>query len=651
MAAILTDTLLDKKMSENNRHRVKFYSPEDMSAGHHLSKAETLLNNFNANSVFNLIDLIELFNIKLYFDNNLFLTTWGEKQKDLYRKSVQLAYNQLKERILKISDETLEKELTSLDYNYYDNYWNLLNNLNSLKNIPDSSFCEILEKHPLQIRYILKEKKVVEKYEKSIRNFLITYNESAEILLSSIEEKDSFGRKEKNHFPKSLSITDKETIINTYLDSADPNLNYVRLIENSRDTSEFKLSSKTRLKAKKKSKELNEKVLENGHTWNVGIGVSFSKDQKEPFKFKNDGTTFEASYSESLLDILPTDLDLFLVFKYFFFYTDEKNLISIVSKQSELDVLERTFMKSKNEYEIGFSFFRKENLSNIQLNIYEHYLKRKGNSLESVINSFIDFLNETISPNNIIFKLPINESSYLEKIRTVTPEFEFLLKQYKLLVDEKSIDLELLRINSTPIRISDIYSNKTKKYLYSDNNLILQLKYLFFSDQSHLFYVKHFENKYHCLFDLITNENVKFEYFENYQRDTIQSLINDGYLKLSNDEYVTLNKDIMIYLIGELHYKEVLSYWNYALHYRIVMDELIEKELVIVENTLFSKQERNYFNFYLNKKEFTNGYDLRNKYSHGTNTFSEKEHEFDYQRLLKLIILTLLKIKDDLTTN
>ncbi|MBU0697758.1 MAG: hypothetical protein KKE39_14715 [Bacteroidetes bacterium] len=147
-----------------------------------------------------------------------------------------------------------------------------------------------------------------------------------------------------------------------------------------------------------------------------------------------------------------------------------------------------------------------------------------------------------------------------------------------------------------------------------------------------------------------TNENVKFEYFENYQRETIQSLINDGYLKLSNEGYVTLNKDILIYLIGELHHKEVLSYWSYPLPCRAVIEELIEQKLVIAENTLLSRQERNYFNFYLNKKEFTNGYDLRNKYLHGTNTFYEKEHEFDYHRLLKIIILTLLKLHDDITT-
>lgn len=225
-----------------------------MAGGHQLSKAESLLNNFKAGSDFGLIDLLEFYNIKLYFDNNLFLTTWDENQKASYKENVEAAYNQLKDRILKISDEILEQELTTLDYNYYGDYWNLLNNLNSLKKISDSTLLEILAKQPTQIRYILKEKKVVDKYDKTIKSFLITYSDSAEIILSSIEEKDNFGRKEKNHFPKSLSLTDKETIINSYLDSADPNLNYVRLIENSRDTNEFKLSPKTRLKAKRNRK-------------------------------------------------------------------------------------------------------------------------------------------------------------------------------------------------------------------------------------------------------------------------------------------------------------------------------------------------------------------------------------------------------------
>lgn len=112
---------------------------------------------------------------------------------------------------------------------------------------------------------------------------------------------------------------------------------------------------------------------------------------------------------------------------------------------------------------------------------------------------------------------------------------------------------------------------------------------------------------------------------------------------------MTLNKDILIYIIGEIHEKEVISYWNYPNEIREVLDELLEEKLLISESTLFTRQERNYLNYYLNKKEFTNGFDLRNKYLHGTNTFSEYEHKMDYYKILKIIILTLLKIEDDIT--
>lgn len=636
-------------MGKDKEFRIKFYSKEDLASPHQLSKSVPILERFNSNADFSLNDLIEYYNIKLYFDNQLFLTGWTELQKFNYKLTVEQAYNLLKKRIIAITSETLEKELNSIDYSFYDDFWELLNNLNNCKNIIDETVTDILQKEGRHIYQFLKQKKLVEKFDKTIRSFLLKYPDTAEIILSSIEEKNNFSTKDKTYFPKSLTIQDKEIIINSYLDAGEPNLNYVRLIENSRDTNDLKLNPKTRLKAKRKSKELNDKILNSEYSWKEGVAVSFDKDQTEPVKYNYEGLTLEVSYSESFIDRFTDDINLFLVFKYLFLYTDNKGLIELVSKQSELNVLERTLMKSKNEYETGSAFKRKEYLAIIQLYIFEHYLKRKGKCLESIINSYISYISDRIAPNKLIFKLPINESSYLEKIRVIAPDFEFLLKQYKCLVDENCIDLELLQLSSAPLRLSEVYSKKNNKYLYSDDNLILQLKHLFFSDQSHLFYVKHFENKYSCLYDLITRENVRFEYFENYQRDTIQRLINDGYLKLSNEEYITLNKDVLIYLIGELHNKEVLSYWNYPLSHRNIMDELIINKCVIVESTLFTRQEKNFFNFYLNKKDFTNGYDLRNKYLHGTNTFSEKEHEVDYHRLLKLIILTILKIEDDIS--
>jgi hypothetical protein len=420
-------------MNEIKRHRVKFYSKEDMSAGHQLLNAEEILNNYNNEIDFSLIELLEFYNIKLYFDNQLFLTNWNDDRKNKFIKTVEQASKKLNEKILSINDQTIEKELIDLDYNYFDDFWSLINNLSIFKNISEKTLDNLLQNTQRQIYYILKQKKIVEKFDKIIREFLIEYENSAEILLSSLEEKDAFRKKDVIYFPKSLSLADKENIIIAYLETDEPNLNYVRLIENSKDTSELKLSPKTRLKAKKKSDELNDKFLQNSNSWKVGISVFFSKDQTEPVIINSENTDLIVSYSESFIDQFTNNFDLFLVFKYLFFYTDNKNLITLVSKQSELDVLERTFMKSKNEYETGFAFQRKENLSNIQLFIYDHYLQRKDKNIETLINSYIDFINEKINPNKLLFKISSAQTSYLEKIRIIAPDFEFLLKQYKTL--------------------------------------------------------------------------------------------------------------------------------------------------------------------------------------------------------------------------
>jgi hypothetical protein len=78
---------------------------------------------------------------------------------------------------------------------------------------------------------------------------------------------------------------------------------------------------------------------------------------------------------------------------------------------------------------------------------------------------------------------------------------------------------------------------------------------------------------------------------------------------------------------------------------------MVNENIIFFENSLFSKPEQSYFNYFLNKSEFTNGLDLRNKYLHGTQANPEEitEHEYAYFTYLKLLVLVLLKIEDDLT--
>lgn len=233
--------------------RIVFYSKEDGGAtSHNLIKAEKLLSNFDSEQIFTFNDLFEFYNIKLHFDNDLFLTKWNKSDKERYNQIIEKTWATLKDRLIKISDQNIEKILNDLGYNYKKNFWELINKLSIYKNISHSTFSDILKDFSSQINYVLPQKNIVQKFNTVIRDFLMTYNNSAEILLSQFEEKKSDKKSSKYYFPKNLSLADKENIISTYLDRDDSNLNYVRLAEKSKDSNELKLSDKTKYKAKKK---------------------------------------------------------------------------------------------------------------------------------------------------------------------------------------------------------------------------------------------------------------------------------------------------------------------------------------------------------------------------------------------------------------
>ena len=68
------------------------------------------------------------------------------------------------------------------------------------------------------------------------------------------------------------------------------------------------------------------------------------------------------------------------------------------------------------------------------------------------------------------------------------------------------------------------------------------------------------------------------------------------------------------------------------------------------ESTLFSRNEQDYFNYYLNMSEFIDGYDIRNSNLHGTQIGDRKSdiHYSRYLQILLLIILIVIKINDDI---
>ncbi len=630
--------------------RVVFYSKIDIAAVPNLEKAEALLEHFNMENGYDINDILEIYHVKQYFDHDLFLQKWTQEELSTYKTQVEEIWAVTKLRLLEVDDSNIGIYLDLIGYEYMRSFWSLIEMMNIYKKLGKSNFSMILDKYDQYLHYILYCPIIVNYFNSEIKVFLLSHKNTAEMLLRTYEEKGS-AMDRILHFPKSLTLSEKEAIIESYVESPGANLNYIRLITGARDSANLKISPKVRLKAQRRAVELNNQILEKGYTWTNGVGVGIAKNQEEPIIVKRNGNNVEKLYSEDYLNNQIGFLALFNVFANLFHYTDKQKLIRLVSYPNELDVMESIGMKSKNEYVKGSSFVRKKMESDQQLIAYNFYLESRDLSAEIVIKGFLTELTTHFKLDGFRFEFPSATTSYLEKIRVLAPDFEFILRQYKNFVEDGFIDFELLELQSSPINFSEIPSLCDKKYAYMKDEEVIRLKNQFFSPHSHLYYINPYKDRYRNLFSLLFNEDVKATQFENYQLDEIKNLINKGYLYITEQGFIKLKKVLFVIILGNLYQTDVISYWNYPVQFREVIDEMVNDGFLTFENKLFTRNELKYLNFYLNKKEFTNGLDLRNKYLHGTNSSSEKIQKEDYLSLLKILILVLIKIQDDLVNS
>jgi hypothetical protein len=632
------------------QNRVIFYSRNDGSVYSNLLKIEQLLSKFGRIEIQSINDLLELNHVKQYLDNGIFLNEWNEELKSNLFKMSEEGNHELLKYFLKIDDTFILNDLGSIDYNFRKTYWNQLQFFEGYKKLTAQGFKDAIMQHQHHLYYILQNKKLVTHFNNEIRQLIIQYSESAEILLRAKEEKTS-SISDKIHFPESLTLTDKENIIIDYLNSDNPNLNYIDLIQNVKDSDQIKLSAKTRLLAKNKKNEIKKGFSKINSGTGIGIEIGFVKTQVEPFKEEYHNLQTKLNYSVPYLDSLKDSLSLFHCFRLLFGFIDSQSLIPLVSKPAELQVIERYRMESKNSYPEGFMFHFKMMKSDAQIFAFQAYLKHRNISIEVIASDFVNhYLNPTLGLKNLILKFPDDTLDDLTKIRMLAPEMENILRQFQLFVLEGSINIDLLQMSSDPLYFGNINSLVNPKYYYAQNEEISTLQHIFFSDQSQILYTDVYQNKHRNFFELIRNERVRYTDFQEYQRDLINLLIEQKHLQLDEDNVVLITNPLEIYLCGLLFHDGGINYTKHPINVRDTIDSMRKKGWVIEDNTLLSKQELDYFNYYLNKKKFTNGFDIRNKYLHGTNNQSEATHQADYFSLLKLTILLLLKIEDDLLT-
>lgn len=299
-------------------------------------------------------------------------------------------------------------------------------------------------------------------------------------------------------------------------------------------------------------------------------------------------------------------------------------------------------------YSTSFSFDFREMYADAVIQSYIRILSSLNVRIEDLIEWFFcEYLRDEFQINNFIVKMPSEFSSYFEKCRAVLPEIDRIFKQYNVLIEEGEIDQELIQMSSSSVKSNGIKSFIEKKYAYPLNGWYQTASYLLFSDQSGIFYIptkKEFRN----FLDVIIKDSVTKQDFKDYQVQKMQWLFENGLIYEDKDGFIKVFDVKSVYILKELYYNDVLNYWHYPEAIRTVIDEMESRGIVTFESTLLSRNEQDYLDFYLNKSKFTNGYDLRNSYLHGTNVYDENQHQADYYSILKLLIIIVIKINDDL---
>lgn len=129
-------------------------------------------------------------------------------------------------------------------------------------------------------------------------------------------------------------------------------------------------------------------------------------------------------------------------------------------------------------------------------------------------------------------------------------------------------------------------------------------------------------------------------------------MIKHDYIKLDSLGKIEYDNTYKILVLRDLYINRFVNYNRYSDELKIIIDEMDGKGIIEFENTLLSRQESDYINFYLNKSTFDNGLNLRNMYSHRTQPNPNEEyHKDNYMKLLRIFILIIIKINDELCLN
>lgn len=621
---------------------VEYFDKGDIALNYQLEKAAKVISEFREDiEVEDINIVIELYNIKKIYSLGVIPSSWSKETYDRQKVKADSAIKVIGKFLAKINDDNFIEYESSVAIQYIEDFLYLLTKYKVIERISHKIFEQYILREEAPVNAILKIKGLVDYYDLEIANMLRVSEHTPQILAYKFLEKNS----EIYYLPKQFKPEEYEAIFQKYVDSFDPHPNILHLIANCQSTAECPISNRLRMNARHAYDKFwseNEGVVRIESSVNVGFRI-----QDEIETHIKQGNEFQVFYD---IRWFEENLDYPTIFNNFMYVFSQFDLMwrsRLVSVKSDISGREKLFaINGVRYYAKGTGFETIARLSNLQTSLYYDFLSTKGINIEKGFKWFFEeYLPMEFKVQGFSMTVSSEATTYLEKCRNLVAEMDGVLKQFRMYATEGEINRELFEMSSEHLIIDTLPSLLKEKYAYPQSEDIHNMMHCLFSDQALMAFTKKTLSKYSTLFMLLCNENVLFSDFEQYQRTTINWLADNGCLTISENEEIMLNMPKVL-ILKDIYDNDVICL-NRIKMWTSEINKMIDSGDLRVEATLFSEVEKDYLNYELNKAEYSNGLDLRNKYAHSTYPKGEAEQRKDYIELIKLMILVITKMNDE----
>lgn len=608
---------------------------------------ETDFDNLSLTDIFKLYPVV---NYKSDFD---YLNDKGKNEYLKRKDKIDFLIKTLNKYFVSLDDAAFGKdieELHSVDSLLVWNYFEAFDKYLKKPLVSCDAFLSILKKEYIPLYAVLENEKICKTYGKPIKDYMAESPSSITCFVSEYDEKHSHGHK-RYYIPiKLFSDEEIEKMIESYINDDFANLNIVNCLMNHKNgEGNYDISAAMRLKIQKVYKTLQDKLFSIGNVMSEDYEIRIDPNQEEPSTYRVEKNVRIISYSgkwiNDNINSKPTILNNLI---YIFELVDLNFRFSYLPHfNSGCGLTDAFDNRQKDEYG-DFTFKSLDGLGNTTFHAYYQYLQNKAVHLETVYEWFAnEYIKEEFGIDGFELTLPVEGNLGL-KCKNIFSEIDKLLKSYMILQKYGSIEPAMFLLER-PSKYQDLKSLTGQKYIYlSENSVARRVCHLLFSDQSMLNYVnRNKEAKNFAM--LIKTHDLNINEYKEFSKNNLLFLKDNEIIDISSDGAISIKDYALAKILEELYFRGFVDINHLQPLYHKALKNLNDNGWIVYDDSLFSKQEADYLNYYLNNSVFTNALGLRNIYEHtGKLGADENELYSDYLKGMKVFALVAIKINDEL---